>query len=99
MAGLILRVRHSPGVARIGTTQDANETGCASYSRVCVESRYLPLTRAMHAVCQRGAGKLRLLIRPIDASTSAGNPCKSHAINYLLLSRFGKNDREESCGV
>jgi len=57
VAGLILRLRHSPGVTRRRTAQDANETGCTSDSRVCVESRFLPLQRGLHAMCQRGAGE------------------------------------------
>lgn len=59
MAGPILQLRHSPGVTRRRTTQDASETGCASDSTVCVESRFLPLPRELHAVCQRGADRNR----------------------------------------
>jgi hypothetical protein len=57
VAGLILRLRHSPEVTRRRTTQDASETGCTSDSRVCVESRFLPLQGGLHAMCQRGAGE------------------------------------------
>jgi hypothetical protein len=60
VAGLIQRLRHSPGVTRRESTQDANETGCASDSRVCDVSRFHPLHRELHAVCQRGAGGNRL---------------------------------------
>lgn len=61
VAGLILRLRHSPGVTRRRATQDASETGCASDSTVCVESRFLPLRRELHAMCQRGADRNRVI--------------------------------------
>ena len=90
MAGLILRVRHSPGMTRREATRDASETGCEAVCCVRDLSCSLPLQRQLHALCQHGAsGKMCSLRRLSLTSETERNSRKAHAITVLLIFNSG----------
>ena len=89
MAGLILRVRHSPGMKRREAARGASETRCEADSSVRELSCSLPLQRQVHAVCQRGASsKMRALPRFLLRFETGRNSGKAHTISVLLLFDF-----------
>ncbi len=89
VAGLILRVRHSPGTTRREATRDASETGCESECGVREVSCLVPLQRPLHALCQCGASEKNALARKAAAQVGAQrNSRKARAISVLLIFDF-----------